>query len=70
MLGQPRMAVIVISFDRRLLERAVHAFDLAIGPRMVGLCEAMLDPVLPAAQRERMRRVWRLDFIYSTTPCA
>ena len=39
------MAVVVVSFDGCVLDRAVHSLDLAVGPRMVGLCEAMFDPV-------------------------
>ena len=39
------VAVVVIPFDRGVLDGAVHPLDLAIGPRVVGLCEAMLDPI-------------------------
>ena len=39
------VAVVVIPFDRGILDRAVHAFDLAIGPWMVWLGQAMLDTV-------------------------
>jgi len=38
----------MVSLDGRFLDRAVHALDLAIGPGMVHLCQAMLDPVLRA----------------------
>ena len=31
------------AFNRRLLHRAVHAFDLAVGPGVGGLGEALLD---------------------------
>ena len=34
--------------DGRFLDRAVHALDLAIGPGVAHLCQAMLDPVLRA----------------------
>ncbi len=36
--------------DSRVLDRAVHAFDLAVGPRMVEFREAMVDAVLSAGQ--------------------
>ena len=39
--------VIVVSLDRRLLDGSVHSFDLAVGPRVLGLGEPMLDFVLP-----------------------
>jgi hypothetical protein len=37
------MGFVIEAFDRRILDRPVHAFDLAIGPRMLGLGEAMID---------------------------
>ena len=39
------MIVVMEAFDGRVLDRAVHSLDLAVGPRVVGLCEAMFDPV-------------------------
>ncbi len=39
------MAVIMKAFDSCFLDRAVHPLDLAIGPGVIGLCQAMLDPV-------------------------
>ena len=30
---------------RRLFERAVHAHDLSVGPRVADLCQAMPDPM-------------------------
>jgi hypothetical protein len=53
------MRIIVIAPDGRLLERAVHPFDLAVGPRMVGLGEAMLDIMLAADAIEHMHSVAR-----------
>lgn len=35
-----------------LLEGAVHAFDMAIGPRMVGLGETMVDLMASAGELE------------------
>lgn len=46
--------VIVISFDGRVFNRAVHALDLAIGPRMIWLFQATLNVVSPARAVERM----------------
>ena len=42
------------SADRRVLDRAVHAFDLAVGPRMIEFREAMVDAVLGAGQVKRV----------------
>lgn len=38
MRAQLIRSVIVIPLDGRVLNRAVHLLDLAVGPRMVGLC--------------------------------
>ena len=43
--AQLLVAVVVVSFHRRILDRAVHSLDLAIGPRMVWLGQSMLDRV-------------------------
>lgn len=39
---------VIEAFDGRFLDRPVHAFDLAVGPRMLGLGGAMID-VVPGA---------------------
>lgn len=39
------MAFVVEAFDGRLLDGAIHPFDLAVGPRMIWLGEPMLDVV-------------------------
>ena len=39
------VAVVMKPFDRRVLDGAVHPFDLAVGPWMVGLGQSMLDAV-------------------------
>lgn len=39
------MNVVLEVFDGRVLDYPVHAHDLAVGPRMVGLGQAKLDPV-------------------------
>lgn len=43
MLPQLSMALIVIGANRGVLDGAVHAFDLPVGPRMIGLGEAMIE---------------------------
>lgn len=48
------MVVVMISAHGSFLDGAVHAFDLAVGPRMVGLGEAVLDAVAPTGSVERM----------------
>ena len=45
MRAQLIMAVVVASFHCRLLDRSVHPLDLAIGPRMVWLGQAVFDPI-------------------------
>lgn len=40
------VAVVVVALDRRVLDRAVHPLDLAIGPGMVHLGQPVLDVVL------------------------
>jgi len=35
----------VIAVDGRLFDRTVHPLHLPIGPRVIGLCQAMLDTV-------------------------
>ena len=42
------MRFVVEALHRRLLDRAVHSFDLPIRPGMLELGYAMLDPMLPA----------------------
>ncbi len=37
MCAQLIMTVAMVALDGRLLNRAVHSFDLAVGPRVVGL---------------------------------
>lgn len=44
--------LIVEALDGRLLERPVYALDLAVGPWMFGLGEAMIDIVLRASEFE------------------
>ena len=48
------MAGVVVAVHRGILERAVHAFDLAIGPGMVGPGQPVLDAVLLAGIAERV----------------
>ena len=42
------VALVVVAFDRRVLDRAVHSLDLPIGPGMVHLGQAMIDVVFVA----------------------
>jgi hypothetical protein len=35
----------VVGFDGRVLDRAVHAFGLTVGPRVIGLGQAVFDAV-------------------------
>lgn len=54
MLAQPVVRFVKEALDRCLLDRPVHAFDLAIRPRMSGLCQAMLDIEVGTGHFERM----------------
>ena len=45
MLPKLVVAGIVVALDGGILDRAIHPFHLAIGPRMVGLGQSMLDAV-------------------------
>jgi hypothetical protein len=44
------MRLVVKASDRGVLDRAVHPFDLTVGPRMIEFGEAMLDAELGAGQ--------------------
>ena len=46
------MAVVVISLHCAILDGAVHPFHLAVGPRMIWLGQAMLNPIHLANQIE------------------
>ena len=45
----------MIAFDGGFLDGAVHAFDLAVGPRVLDLGQAMFDVVFLAAHVEHVR---------------
>jgi len=45
-LFQVFMIVVMIPFDRRFLDRAVHAFDLAIGPWVSDFCQSVINVML------------------------
>lgn len=46
--GQLGVAVVMIALDGRLLDGAVHSFDLAVGPGVLELGQAMPDAMLVA----------------------
>ena len=39
------MAVVTVALDGSLFDRAVHPLDLALGPRVIGVRQPMLDPI-------------------------
>src|SRR5258705_6521665 len=43
------MTIVVIAFNGGFLDRSVHAFDLAVRPRVLDLSEPVLDAILAAA---------------------
>src|SRR3546814_5241451 len=64
------MAVVMVALDRCFLDGAVHSFDLAIGPGVLHLGQAMLDAMLVADPVEDMvegvfvmRHIGELDAI-------
>ena len=42
------VGLVVVALYRCILDRSVHALDLAIGPRMADLGEPVLDVLSPA----------------------
>ena len=50
------VGLVEVAFDGGVLDGAVHSFDLAVGPRVFGLCQPMIDVVLGAGIFEGVRR--------------
>jgi len=48
------VAVVVVAPNSRLFESPVHPLDLPVRPRMIWLCQPMLNPVRSAEQIEHM----------------
>jgi hypothetical protein len=48
------VAVVVVAPNSRLFESTVHPLDLPVRPRMIWLCQSMLNPVRSAEQIEHM----------------
>ena len=53
------VVVVVIAFDGRIFDRAVHALDLPVGPGMFDLGEPVLDAIFAAAHVEHVGEVGR-----------
>ena len=49
------MGLVEVAFDSRVLDSAVHSFDLPSGPWMLGLCQPVIDVVLGAGVFEGVR---------------
>src|SRR5215470_7540349 len=54
MRAQAVVRVVVEPPNRCLLDGPVHSFDLAVGPRVIEFCQAMVDAELRAGQVEGM----------------
>lgn len=54
MLPQLVMVFVVVGPHRGFLDRAVHAFDLAVGPRVVGFGQTVIDVVAGTGDFEGM----------------
>lgn len=61
MAAQLIVAVVVIPLFGRVFNRAVHALDQAVGPRVIGFCQSAFDAVNLSdhveAHRSRIDRV-------------
>jgi hypothetical protein len=53
------VGVVVIAPDRRVLERAVHAFDLSVRPGMARFGQAVIDVILGPNREHRGMRCSR-----------
>ena len=60
------MGFVVEALYGRVLDRSVHAFDLAVGPRVARLGKPVIDVVLGAGVFESMREEL-LALIHGTT---
>lgn len=54
MFVELRGRVVMVGTDSGVFESAVHAFDLTIGPRMIGFGEAVIDEETSAGKLEGM----------------
>jgi hypothetical protein len=55
MSSQLIVGFVEVAFDGRILDGAVHSFDLPVGPGMLGLCQPMIDIVEGAGVFEGVR---------------
>lgn len=55
MASELLVGLVVEAFDCRIFDGAVHALDLPVGPRGLGLGETMIDVVLRAGEFEGVR---------------
>lgn len=51
------MAVVMVTFDSRFLDRSFHSLDLAVGLGMLDFGEPVLDPVVTATDAEHVHHV-------------
>ena len=55
------MGVVVEALDRSIFDSADHPLDLAVGPGMLGLGQAMIDIIASAGHVEGMSPEWFLS---------
>ena len=55
--SQLRVAVVVVSLDRSLLDRPIHPFDLAVSPWMFDLGQPVLNAVFVAPHIEHVSHI-------------
>jgi hypothetical protein len=53
------------AFDGRVLDGAVHALNLPMGPGMLGLSQAVIDIVAGAGHFEGIGPEWFLSFYHA-----
>jgi hypothetical protein len=61
------VAVVVVALDGGFPDRAVHALDLTVRPRIFDLGKRVLDAVLTAAHVEHMRHALAVRHRHSAT---
>ena len=54
MAAKPVMAIVVETLDGRLLDRAIHALSLTVGPGMVRLRQTVFDAMSPTRPVKRV----------------
>ena len=65
MFAEAVLALLLVASDIGVLNRPVHALDLAVGPRDIRLGQAVVDVVLRASQSETVAA----ERVFSAVSC-